>query len=219
MKDLFEILLMSFVLFVLGDRTIYAPTVENPDQEVEAEPVVVEKEVIKEVPKEVIKEVVKEVPVEDTESKRKAEEAQQRADALQREIDRLKKESTVKKDPPKPKQPLRPEAVDWLYDYSSAVSKAKELNRPLHIFFSRSRCSLCEQVKDDVYTDADVMHEVERRTVPLWAYSERGDSLSNSFGIAMWPKVVIVFPDGSNKVFQPSANPVAYRRQLEEALK
>ena len=57
--------------------------------------------------------------------------------------------------------------LNWAEDYDSALSQAQKEHKKVIVMFSISGCHVCKMMRDDVYSDPEVMAYVEKYFVPV----------------------------------------------------
>ena len=57
--------------------------------------------------------------------------------------------------------------LNWVDDYESALTQAKEEKKIVMIMFTLTECHVCKVMKKSVYTDPEVMAYVEKYFIPV----------------------------------------------------
>ena len=57
--------------------------------------------------------------------------------------------------------------LNWAEDYDSALSQAQKEHKKVIVMFTISGCHVCKMMRDDVYSDAEVIAYVEKYFVPV----------------------------------------------------
>lgn len=57
--------------------------------------------------------------------------------------------------------------LNWAEDYETGLAQAKKENKKIILMFTLSACQVCEKMKDEVYTQKNVMDYVEKYFVPI----------------------------------------------------
>lgn len=60
----------------------------------------------------------------------------------------------------------KPTSIQWVYNYEIAYQKAKSENKILMLFFTSDQCSLCDRLKNTVFTDQRVINYINDNFVP-----------------------------------------------------
>ncbi len=57
--------------------------------------------------------------------------------------------------------------LDWADDYESGLEQAKKEKKIVMVMFTLTECNVCRQMKENVYTDPEVMAYVKKYFVPI----------------------------------------------------
>ena len=136
------------------------------------------------------------------------------------EILRQEAELQLKKDAER-RTAAEAEAKSWLTDYNRARELGRELRRPVLVAFSRTLCKDCQLIDKYIYQEDASWDRITKEYVPLLAHSDPKDPgsfwLAKQLGVTLWPKVALIYPDGSVKwVMTPSSKPTQYFTDLEK---
>ena len=57
--------------------------------------------------------------------------------------------------------------LNWAEDYETGLAQAKKENKKIILMFTLSACQVCKTMKEDVYTQKEVMDYVDEYFVPI----------------------------------------------------
>ena len=87
------------------------------------------------------------------------------------------------------------EGIEWLTDWTQALEKAQDEDKPLAIYFYTDVCPSCRKVEDSVFKDGEVGDFFNESFVSLKSNAGRS-TLYKKYGISAVPTIVFSSPDG-----------------------
>jgi class 3 adenylate cyclase len=109
---------------------------------------------------------------------------------------------------------IRPAALS---DADRAFAQARQLNRPVFLFWTAAWCPPCNQVKSTIFTRADFI-EKSRSFVPMYVDGDTpgGQALGKRFSVGGYPTMVLLRADGTEITrLAGSVEPAKYMQVLD----
>lgn len=85
--------------------------------------------------------------------------------------------------------------ISWNTDIRRAANLANQENRPILIQISAPWCSHCERMKNETYTDPNLMDLISQRFVAIAVNADDQKDFVRQMGIQSLPTTLIVAPD------------------------
>ena len=91
-------------------------------------------------------------------------------------------------------------AIQWHNAPDRALTVARELGRPVLIYFQSPNCGYCRKMERDSWSDPTVTRSVMEGFVPLKIDGEQNPAWLDRFGINGFPSVVVLSSTGEVKL-------------------
>ncbi|MDF7824798.1 thioredoxin family protein [Pontiellaceae bacterium B12227] len=90
-------------------------------------------------------------------------------------------------------------SVSWAPNYVEAQEQSVQSDKPMILFFTATWCVPCRIMKRTVWADEQVAAEVNKRFIPLMAYTDDPDraKLFSRYHIGATPTTLITDPQGN----------------------
>ena len=85
--------------------------------------------------------------------------------------------------------------LNWAEDYESGLAQAKKEHKIVMLMFTLTNCHVCEGMKENVYTQPEVMAYVKKYFVPI----EQNLDLDDKEGYAVYGTPTFYFLDSNGK--------------------
>lgn len=95
----------------------------------------------------------------------------------------------------KQKEGIDTREIPWQNDIKACALLADKYSHPIMIRFTADWCSYCKKMKNDTFSDPDVIYEVNSTFVPVVIDVEEDPSVMNALGVKALPSTVILSPD------------------------
>lgn len=86
--------------------------------------------------------------------------------------------------------------IYWVQSPQRAMAMARESKAPILAFVSSENCGYCRKMEREVWTNRDIISQVQSGFVPLNLEAERDAKLIASLGIRAFPTTLIFTSDG-----------------------
>ena len=94
------------------------------------------------------------------------------------------------------------EGIRWESDYNAAVSRAKQLDKPILFVFSNHACKWCRHLEATTFKDSKVIAELNEKFVSVMAYGDGGDFVPRALWAPGTPALWFLDERGE-AMFQP----------------
>lgn len=88
--------------------------------------------------------------------------------------------------------------ISWIKSYEEGLKKAKQLNKPVLIYFWAVWCTFCAKMDREVLSDSEVINAVEKGFVPVLLDVDKEANLKylSDYRVVGTPTFVILKPNG-----------------------
>jgi thiol:disulfide interchange protein len=87
-------------------------------------------------------------------------------------------------------------SVEWLHDWSEALAKAQEKNRPMMINFFTDICPVCDKLDEETFQDEELGQYLNDNFVNVKSNAGR-TTVHAAYGIRMVPTTIFATSDGT----------------------
>jgi len=111
------------------------------------------------------------------------------------------------------------DAIDWQAWSKDAFEKAKRLDRPMLINVGHEGCMACRWMKDDTFTDPNIIKLVNQNFIAVQVDSEMQPAIGERYSDWAWPATAFNRPDGTQVlVIRGNRKPEGFREILNEVI-
>ncbi|GEM_PF-688752 len=93
-------------------------------------------------------------------------------------------------------------SIHWAQDFSDALKKAKQTNKPVFFVSSRHTCKYCVILEETTFADKRVIAELNKNFVSVVSYSDEQDYMPKELWRPGTPALWFLKPSGE-PMFQP----------------
>lgn len=90
----------------------------------------------------------------------------------------------------------RPTRIYWTNSPEMAMSLAKESHLPVLAFVTSEHCSYCRKMEREVWSNPQIISQVEAGFIPLKLVASRHRQLVAKLGVRAFPTTIMFTPDG-----------------------
>lgn len=87
-------------------------------------------------------------------------------------------------------------AGNWTDNYTAAMQRAKDDNKPVLLMFSASWCGPCNRMKKEVFTQPKVQKALQAWT-PIYIDGDKQRQLMKTYKVEAFPTFIVAKPDGT----------------------
>jgi thiol:disulfide interchange protein len=88
-------------------------------------------------------------------------------------------------------------AVEWNRDVLTALSQAKEENKPVFVDVYADWCSWCKKLDRDVFSQDSFAGFIEDSFIPLKVNSDTNADFARRYNVSALPTMLVLNPDGA----------------------
>lgn len=92
--------------------------------------------------------------------------------------------------------------INWMHDWTAALERAQDQNKPLMIYFYTDMCPACRHLEENAFSDDELSSYLNSNLICLESSAERS-TLHKKYGIGgTVPTTVFSKPDGYDQEYE-----------------